>query len=155
MEPGSLHALDITVGAIFPRGRPLPDTGQIHTLYRYFTIPADERLISGNRRAHDASDQRVIGMALTAPIADITYWLYLLRNAGATWTWSCQDVNSQGQAMMIDQNQIYGMLDQGIGILDIARRLNYSASNVRVVYRKWRRESQESQPQKSPVRQQG
>ena len=147
LESTSFAADDLTPGEISVAGiwyRPcqLPEIGHYRTLYKFSEIVAPEHL----SRAPGHTLYPAIGVAIAAPMHEVMGWIKLFKLEGATFTWWKTPQNNSNRIVLdkapkrqLDHAQVYAMLDQGMGIAEIANKLDFAHNNISYVAKKWQR----------------
>lgn len=122
----------------------LPETGNHRELIRWFDAPTPEHL----HRAHNRLLLPAIGIAAAVPMPEIMFWLKTYRDAGAAYTWWKTPENKSARASdndsgkpkrrQLDHSAVYNLLESGMRLIDISKKLDIPTSNIDYIARKWR-----------------
>jgi hypothetical protein len=125
MAHSTPNYLSISTAAVFPRGRPLPETDD-YTLFFY--TRAENKLITG--------------MACATPKSQVFEQLQRFKAAGAIYLWyswpkamppdwsmpMTTDLSNPSQ--ILDHALVYDLLDEGMSVAEIAKQLSAHTSAI-------------------------
>lgn len=142
-QAGAITPYEISVGGVWYRPCSIPDTSY-RTLYRFFDIPTPE-YIAKHINTADRITAPAIGVAVCAPVKDLLKVLKLFKDSGAAYTWWKTPENKSIRASFdakprrtLDHAVVYELLEQGLSIAEIARKLDFPSHNIDYVAKKWR-----------------
>ena len=159
----TLDHREISCGAVFPRGTPLPDFGSQRALYRFFSIPKGYAgKNAGGGRARDYQEEKlVIGVALALDPKDFLRYEKMLKAAGAEWIWFSIPIpikhalpqrSSPRKNCNYDYEEIYKLFDQGLKVSEVVAKID-GASQPAVSYirKRWEKGEPPVKRKKSQV----
>lgn len=141
----SITPYEISVAGIwYLPAADLPETGKHRELIRWFDAPAVEYM----QRTQNRVLYPVIGIAAAVPMHEVMFWLKTYRDAGAAYTWWKTPENKSARAAdndsgkpkrrQLDHAAVYALLDEGMRLIDISKKLDIPTQNIDYIARKWR-----------------
>lgn len=140
---------EVTLGAIFHRPCKLPNFGNQRVLYRFFQVPRGYMGSGGYGHKRDYQELiPVIGVALAVPVDQVLEWHQTLeQDSEAQWLWSSVPIrvpettqsNEYRSNNQYDYEVIYKLLDEGMAVREIARRIDGQAPAISYIKKRWER----------------
>lgn len=145
----SLDPREVTAAAIFHRPCKLPDLGTLRVLYRFFQVPAWYAGTASDHRARNRNDNTppisVIGLCVAINGRRMLKWKEEMTAAGAEWIWldmpqelprNSPKIKNRGNKQY-NYSEIYALLDQGLGVTEIANRVDGSQPAISYIKKRW------------------
>ena len=144
----SLDPREITAAAIFHRPCRLPDLGNQRVLYRFFHVPSYYAGSASDHRKRNNGDIeyiQVIGLCVALDGRSMLKWKDRMRDAGAEWIWldMPQELPKGAAKIKTKSNkqynyaEVYEMLEQGMGVSEIANKVDGSQPAISYIKRRW------------------